>query len=138
MWSEATESQWQQEAELVMSGIMEWRIQHPRASLQEIEQALDERLAKLRARMVQDLALKSAAARMTDHETLSRLATVETHRRGTAGAGTVCAVNDGAEWEQTVITDHRPDAVRILDWGHSAEHVSDVARATFGSDTPAE
>ena len=77
-------------------------------------------------------------SRMTDHETFSRLATVETHRRGTARAGTVCAVNDGAEWEQTVITDHRPDAVRILDWGHSAEHVSDVARAAFGSDTPAE
>lgn len=77
-------------------------------------------------------------SRLTDHETFSRLATVETHRRGTARAGTVCAVNDGAEWEQTVITDHRPDAVRILDWGHSAEHVSDVARSAFGSDTPAE
>lgn len=66
MWSEATESRWHQEADLVMSGMMEWRTQHPRASLQEIEQALDERLAKMRARMVQDLALRSAAARMTE------------------------------------------------------------------------
>jgi len=77
-------------------------------------------------------------SRMTDHETFSRLATVETQRRGTANAGTVCAVNDGAEWEQQVVDDHRPDAVRILDWGHSAEHVSAVGRAVFGQDPPAE
>lgn len=77
-------------------------------------------------------------SRMTDHATFSRLATVETHRRGTARAGTVCAVNDGAEWEQQVVDDHRPDAVRILDWGHSAEHVSAVGRAVFGQDPSAE
>jgi hypothetical protein len=77
-------------------------------------------------------------SRMTDHETFSRLATVETHRRGTARAGTVVAVNDGAEWEQEVVADHRPDAVRILDWGHGAEHVSAVGRAVFGADPPAE
>jgi hypothetical protein len=77
-------------------------------------------------------------SRMTDHETFSRLATVETHRRGTARAGVVVAINDGAEWEQEVVTDHRANAVRILDWGPSAEHVSEVGRAVFGSGTPAE
>lgn len=77
-------------------------------------------------------------SRMTDHETFSRLATVETHRRGTARAGTVVAVNDGAPWEQEVVDDHRKDAVRILDWGHSAEHVSEVGRAVFGADPTAE
>jgi hypothetical protein len=77
-------------------------------------------------------------SRMTDHETFSRLATVETHRRGTARAGTVVAVNDGAPWEQEVVDDHRPDAVRILDWGHGAEHVSEVGRAVFGSDPTTE
>jgi hypothetical protein len=77
-------------------------------------------------------------SRMTDHATFSRLATVESHRRGTARAGTVVAVNDGAEWEQEVVTDHRPDAVRILEWGHSAEHVSEVGRAVFGSAPTAE
>ncbi|MGH2409835.1 MAG: hypothetical protein ACRDGS_05625 [Chloroflexota bacterium] len=71
-------------------------------------------------------------SRMTDHTTFSSLATVETHRRGTASAGTVCAVNDGAVWEQEFVDDHRPDAVRILDWGHSAEHLSAVGRAVFG------
>lgn len=76
-------------------------------------------------------------SRLTDHVTFSRLATVETHRRGTATAGTVCAVNDGADWEQQFVDDHRPDAVRILDWGHGAEHVGEVRRAVFGSATPA-
>lgn len=77
-------------------------------------------------------------SRMTDHETFARLATVETYRRGTETATTVCAVNDGAEWEQKFVDYQRPDAVRILDWGHGAEHVSEVGRAVFGRATPAE
>jgi uncharacterized protein with PIN domain len=64
MWKAETEAHWQREAEAVMSGMKEWRVQHPRASLQEIEMALDERLAQMRARMLQDLALASAAARV--------------------------------------------------------------------------
>lgn len=77
-------------------------------------------------------------SRMADHHTFSRLATVETQHRGTATAGTVCAVNDGADWEQQFVDDHRPDAVRILDWGHGAEHLGEVGRALFGSATAAE
>ena len=76
-------------------------------------------------------------SRMTDHETFARLATVETHRRGVATAQTVCAVNDGAEWNQKFVDDQRFDAVRILDWGHGAEHVAEVGRALHGTDTPA-
>ena len=56
------DAQWQELAEEVTSGMKEWRVQHPRATFREIEQALDERLAKLRARMLQDAALASAAA----------------------------------------------------------------------------
>ena len=40
----------------------EWRLQHPKATLREIEGALDTRLGKMRARMLQDAALASAAA----------------------------------------------------------------------------
>jgi hypothetical protein len=46
----------------VLTGMKEWRLQHPRATWNEIEAALDERLARLRARMLQDAALASAAA----------------------------------------------------------------------------
>ena len=59
-------------------------------------------------------------SRMAEHQSFARLATVETQRRGTEGAGTVCAVVDGAEWQQKFIDLHRPDAVRILDWCHAA------------------
>ena len=76
-------------------------------------------------------------SRMTDHETFTRLATVETHRRGIATAKEVCAVNDGATWNQTFIDCQRFDAVRILDWGHGAEHLAEVGRALYGTDTPA-
>lgn len=56
------DAKWAELAEEVMSGMKEWRLQHRKATLREIEQALDERLAKMRVRMLQDAALASAAA----------------------------------------------------------------------------
>jgi YgiT-type zinc finger domain-containing protein len=56
------DAQWEQLAEEVMSGMKEWRLQHPEASLREIENALDERLGRMRARMLQDAALASSVA----------------------------------------------------------------------------
>lgn len=76
-------------------------------------------------------------SRLAEHQSFARLATVETHRRGTERAGKVCAVVDGAEWEQKFIDLHRPDAVRILDWGHAAEHVAQAGQAAFGAGTAA-
>jgi DNA-directed RNA polymerase subunit RPC12/RpoP len=54
--------QWEEIAEEALSGFREWRVQHPRATLTEIEAALDERWARVRARVVADAALASAAA----------------------------------------------------------------------------
>lgn len=54
-------SRWHQLSEEVITGMKEWRMQHPKATLAEIESALDERLAYLRARMLQDVALASAS-----------------------------------------------------------------------------
>jgi len=56
------DTRWHELAEEVMSGMKEWRLQHSRATLREIEGALDERLGQMRARMLQDLVLASAAA----------------------------------------------------------------------------
>lgn len=53
---------WRELSDEVLSGMKAWRLQHPRATLSEIEVALDERLARLRARMLEDAALASAAA----------------------------------------------------------------------------
>jgi ribosomal protein S27AE len=56
------DAKWDELAEEVLCGMKEWRLQHPKATLRQIEEALDERLAKMRARMLQDAALASAAA----------------------------------------------------------------------------
>ncbi len=56
------DAHWDELAEEVLSGMKEWRMQHPKATLREIEGALDTRLGKMRARMLQDAALASSAA----------------------------------------------------------------------------
>lgn len=47
----------------ILTGMHEWRAQHPDATLTEIEQALDERWYRVRARMLADLALHREAGR---------------------------------------------------------------------------
>jgi hypothetical protein len=67
------DAKWNELAEEVTSGMKEWRLEHPRATLCEIENALDERLGKMRARMLADTALASAAAEMMCGEEGERL-----------------------------------------------------------------
>lgn len=56
------DQRWQQEATAVLSGFKAWRVQHPKATLSELEEALDERWAVARARLLADAALASATA----------------------------------------------------------------------------
>ena len=79
----------------------------------------------------------SYLARLTDAERFGRLATLETHRRGTERAGVVAAVMDGAVWQQGVIDLHRPDAVRILDFPHAVEHLLAPVQQVLGRDSAA-
>jgi hypothetical protein len=74
-------------------------------------------------------------SRLSDAATFTRLATIETQRRGTETAQTVVAVVDGAEWCQGFIDHQRHDAVRILDFAHALEHLSAVAQAQYGPGT---
>jgi hypothetical protein len=76
-------------------------------------------------------------ARLADYETFSWGATVETQRRGTATAGTVCAVADGADWCQSFVDLHRPDAVRILDFPHAVGYLTRAAQAIWGTGSDA-
>ncbi len=46
----------------VAEALSDWRREHPRATLAEIERALDERLSKVRAELLTDLAMASEAA----------------------------------------------------------------------------
>lgn len=56
------ESRWQPMSQEVIRAVRDWRRGHPRATLKEIETALDEQLARLRAHMLQDTALTSPTA----------------------------------------------------------------------------
>ncbi len=68
-------------------------------------------------------------SRLADALTFTRLAQVEVQRRQVGQAGEVCAVMDGADWLQFFTDWHRPDAVRILDFPHAAEHVTQLLEA---------
>ena len=74
-------------------------------------------------------------SRQATAEELRSLAWPELYRRGIETAGVVCAVQDGAEWLQSFIAVFRPDAVRILDFPHAAEYLSEAAQAVFGAGT---
>lgn len=74
-------------------------------------------------------------SRLCDSDTFTRLALVETHRRGTETAKKVCGVVDGAEWEQGFLDMHCPDAVRILDFSHAAGYLASAAQAAYGEGT---
>jgi hypothetical protein len=53
---------WQHLTTKITREMAEWREQHPKATLREIETELDTRLSCLRARLLEDLALTSSAA----------------------------------------------------------------------------
>jgi hypothetical protein len=75
-------------------------------------------------------------SRLAEAESFTRLALVETQRRGVETAKQVIAVTDGAEWEQGFIDHHRPDAARVLDFPHASEYVALIGAAIWGADTP--
>jgi YgiT-type zinc finger domain-containing protein len=62
----------QQESEEILTGIREWRTAHPKATFAEIQTAIDERLDRLRARLLQEVALASQAAGGAELPTMER------------------------------------------------------------------
>ena len=62
MPAQPTDQTWHTLSEDILSGMHEWRHQHPQATLREMELEVDARLSRLRARMLEDLALQSAVA----------------------------------------------------------------------------
>ena len=71
-------------------------------------------------------------SRLANASDFQHLALVETHQRGVERAGVIAAVTDGAEWEQNLIDFHCPQAVRILDFPHAAEHLTPIGQALWG------
>ncbi len=59
---ESTEQSWRALSEEILSGMKEWRLAHPKATLREIEQTASELVSRLQTRMVQDSAMSSPLA----------------------------------------------------------------------------
>src|SRR5262245_29873482 len=76
MSSEPEDQSWEALSAEILTGMREWRLSHPKATMREIEAALDERWYRLRARMLQDLALQSAAADWKDSQAAPPLCAV--------------------------------------------------------------
>ena len=68
---------------------------------------------------------------MSEAESFQQEPLGEVHRRGVEKAKTVCAVSDGADWIQKWVDYHRPDAVRILDFPHAMEYISQGGQAAY-------
>lgn len=74
-------------------------------------------------------------SRKVSAQEFQRLALVEMHRRGVERAKDVVAVMDGADWEQGFVDFHCPQAVRILDFPHAAEHINRIGEYLHGERT---
>ncbi|MGI8967546.1 MAG: YgiT-type zinc finger protein [Chloroflexota bacterium] len=62
----------QHESAEILTGIREWRTAHPTATFAEIQAAVDERFDRLRATVLQEIALASAAADGAERATTER------------------------------------------------------------------
>ena len=105
MTFKAAEEKWRALSEEVIVGMQDWRAQHPKATMREIERTLDERLARLRARMLQDTALASEA------------------RAWAEGTGDVCCLTCGAgltprgEQQRQLQTQGGQEVVLVREYG---------------------
>ncbi len=62
---EQVEKQFQED---ILSGMWEWRIQHPKATFVEIEAEMEKRISRLRSRMMEELTQMSEAAEADSEE----------------------------------------------------------------------
>ena len=76
-------------------------------------------------------------SRRAEHTAFRRLALVETYRRGVGTAQVVVGIMDGAGWLQKFLDFHRPDAIRILDFPHAVEYLTDASHEAHGTGTAA-
>ena len=75
-------------------------------------------------------------SRKVSAQEFQKLALVEIQRRGVENAQEIAAVMDGADWEQGLVDFHCPQATRILDFPHAAEHVNAIGETLYGEHTP--
>lgn len=74
-------------------------------------------------------------SRVETADAFSQSALVKWHRRGGENAHTIVAVQDGAQWIQSFIDYHCPEATRVIDFAHAQEYVAKVGQAIHGAET---
>jgi hypothetical protein len=62
MQPEDLQENWKEQGEEALATVAQWRVAHPKATLAEIEQAVDEQMNRLRAQLIEQAAQASAAA----------------------------------------------------------------------------
>jgi len=102
MWDDRLEERWRQLCAEAITGMAEWRAQHPKATWSEIEHALDERLGNVRARMLEDAAL---ASRATD---LRKVSAVDCPLCPRCGARL-----EHRTWEERSLSTHHGQTIRL-------------------------
>lgn len=82
-------------------------------------------------------AIESAAARDTEATGSAYAQRVEREacRRGFDRAGRQAVLGDGAPWIWNLAGEYFPEALQIVDRFHAKEHLSDVAKALYGTPT---
>jgi hypothetical protein len=105
----AVGSQWDAQAQEAFLDLREWRALHPQATLAAIEQELDRRLERLRARMLADLALASQAA------DLQRTQASSGERACCPQCGT--PLHDGGAHQRTLVTLGNQPVELVRDYG---------------------
>ena len=74
-------------------------------------------------------------SRLASAEDFTRLSLVETQRRGVENSQQVAAVQDGAEWLQALVDYHCPQALRILDFPHAAQRITEIGQTLASQDS---
>ena len=82
-------------------------------------------------------AIESAASRDTNTEPsqFARRVCREAIRRGFEHASRHVVLGDGAPWIWNLATEYFPNAIQIVDRFHAKQHLSDVAKAIYGSES---
>ena len=62
MQPEDLQQHWKERGEEAVATVAQWRVAHPKATLAEIEQVVDEQMNRLRAHLIEQAAQASAAA----------------------------------------------------------------------------
>lgn len=88
-----------------------------------------------RAEMVTETTNWSYYSSIATIREFEEAALVELHERGVENAQRLFSVNDGAKWIQSFTDYHCPNAIRILDFSHAAEHVAAAGKAALGDNS---